>query len=129
LTHPESRFRFLWQPQVFEVGCDRASEVPGQEGEQMATEDKQRQFDQIVERLTADYPSLRRIPRQWPRPVLITVLCAGGVGWGLLSVAMVAWGAAGIALTCAVVAITGAVLVADARRPRPPGRADSPPRD
>ncbi|MEU4242719.1 hypothetical protein [Actinoplanes sp. NPDC026619] len=84
----------------------------------MATSDKQRQFDQIVERLTTDYPSLRRVPRQWPRPVLITVLCVGGVVWGLLSVAMVAWGAAGVALTCAVVAITVAALVADSHRIR-----------
>jgi hypothetical protein len=84
----------------------------------MATEDKQRQFDQIVERLTDDYPSLRRVPRQWPRAVLIPVLCVSAVVWGLLSVAMVAWGAAGVALTCAVVALTAAALVVDHYRRR-----------
>jgi len=85
----------------------------------MATEDKQRQFDQIVERLTDDYPSLRRVPRQWPRAVLIPVLCVGAVVWGLLSVAMVAWGAAGVALTCAVVVLVTGALVADHYRRRP----------
>jgi hypothetical protein len=84
----------------------------------MATEDRQRQFEQIVERLTADYPSLQRVPRLWPRPVLITVLTVGGIGWGLLSVAMVAWGAAGVALTFGVVALAAAALYVDGYRRR-----------
>ncbi|GAA2608947.1 hypothetical protein [Paractinoplanes durhamensis] len=84
----------------------------------MATEDKQRQFDQIVERLTTDYPSLRRLPRQWPRPVLITVLSVAGVVWALLSVAMVAWGARGVALTLAVVALSAVALAVDNYRRR-----------
>ena len=83
----------------------------------MGTNDKQRQFDQIVARLTADYPSLagrRRRSRQF----LVTVAIVGGLGWGLLSVAMVAWGAAGVALTCALVALVGAGIATDAYRRR-----------
>jgi len=83
----------------------------------MGTDDKQRQFDQIVARLTADYPSLAGRGRP-PRRVLITAAVVGGLVWGLLSVAMVAWGAAGIVLTCAVVAIIGAGVAADAYRRR-----------
>ncbi|GIM92246.1 hypothetical protein [Paractinoplanes toevensis] len=84
----------------------------------MATEDRQRQFEQIVERLTTDYPSLRRVPRQWPRPVLITVLAVGAVVWGLLSVAMVAWGARGVAMTCAIVAVAAVAMTIDDYRRR-----------
>jgi fatty acid desaturase len=83
----------------------------------MGTDDKQRQFDEIVARLTADYPSLagrRRLSRQ----VLAIVAVVGAVVWGLLSVAMVAWGAAGVVLTCAVVAITGTGIAVDSYRRR-----------
>lgn len=83
----------------------------------MGTDDKQRQFDQIVARLTADYPSLagrRRLSRQ----LLITVAVAGGLVWGLLSVAMVAWGAVGVVLTCALVAVIGTGIAADTYRRR-----------
>ena len=83
----------------------------------MGTEDRQRQFDQIVARLTADYPSLAR-RRRWPRHVLVTAGVLGGLVWALLSVAMVAWGAAGVVLTCAVVALTAAVFALDAYRHR-----------
>jgi hypothetical protein len=83
----------------------------------MGTDDKQRQFDQIVAHLTADYPSLAGRGRP-SRRVLITAAVVGGLVWGLLSVAMVAWGAAGIVLTCAVVATIGAGVAADAYRRR-----------
>ena len=83
----------------------------------MGTNDRQRQFDEIVARLTADYPSLAG-SRRWPRRVLITAAVLGGLVWGLLSVAMVAWGAIGVVLTCAVVAIVGAGIAADAYRRR-----------
>jgi len=83
----------------------------------MGTDDKQRQFDQIVARLTADYPSLAG-RRRWPWRVLFTVAVVGGLIWGMLSVAMVAWGAVGVVLTCAMVAIVGAGLAVDAYRRR-----------
>jgi len=83
----------------------------------MGTDDKQRQFDQIVERLTADYPSLAG-RRRWSRRVLITAAVVGGLIWGLLSVAMVAWGAPGVVLTCALVALIGAGAAVDAYRHR-----------
>ena len=83
----------------------------------MGTDDKQRQFDQIVAHLTADYPSLAGRPRRSPRFV-ITAAVLGGLVWGLLSVAMVAWGAAGVVLTCALVAIMGAGAAVDAYRRR-----------
>ena len=83
----------------------------------MGTNDRQRQFDEIVARLTADYPSLAG-SRRPPRRILITAAVVGALVWGLLSVAMVAWGAIGVGLTCAVVAIVGAGLAADAYRRR-----------
>ena len=83
----------------------------------MGTNDRQRQFDEIVARLTADYPSLAG-RRRWSRQTLIILAVVGGLAWGLLSVAMVAWGAAGVVLTCAVVAILGAGAAADAYRRR-----------
>jgi hypothetical protein len=83
----------------------------------MGTNDKEHQFEQIVARLTADYPSLngRRRPS---RRVLITLAVVGALVWGLLSVAMVAWGAAGVVLTCVLVAGVGAGVAADSRRRR-----------
>ena len=83
----------------------------------MGTNDRQHQFEQIVAQLRADYPSLGG-RRQWPRHVVVTAAVLGGVGWGLLSVAMVAWGAAGVILTCSVVALTAAALALDAHRHR-----------
>jgi hypothetical protein len=83
----------------------------------MGTDDKQRQFDQIVAQLTQDYPSLAG-GRRWSRRVLTGAAVIGGLLWGLLSVAMVAWGAAGVVLTCAVVAITVGAATVDAYRQR-----------
>jgi hypothetical protein len=83
----------------------------------MGTNDRQRQFEQIVAHLTADYPSLAG-GRRWSRRMLVAAAVVGGIAWGLLSVAMVAWGAAGVVLTCAVVAVVGAALAADAYRHR-----------
>lgn len=83
----------------------------------MSTEDKRREFDDIVARLTTDYPTLSRAPwPRWPRPVLITVLVTAGIAWGLLSVAMVAWGARGVLLTCAVVTVAAVAAILDARK-------------
>jgi hypothetical protein len=84
----------------------------------MGTEDKRRQFDEIVAHLTADYPSLVRTPGQvWPRTVLIAAMVIGAVAWALLSVAMVAWGWKGVVLTCTVVpvAILAAVIATHRR--------------
>lgn len=81
----------------------------------MGTNDKQRQFDQIVAKLIADYPSLAGRRRR-SRRFLITVAVLGGLVWGLLSVMMVAWGTAGVVLTCALVAVIGAGIAADAYR-------------
>jgi hypothetical protein len=83
----------------------------------MGARDTRQQFDEIVGRLTADYPSLARTSR-WPRSVMIAMLVAGGVAWGLLSVAMVAWGWRGVVLTCSVVAVTGAATAIDSWRQR-----------
>ncbi|MFC7272467.1 hypothetical protein ACFQS1_00620 [Paractinoplanes rhizophilus] len=83
----------------------------------MTTNGKKRQFDEIVAGLVADYPSLGGRPAR-PRWVLITAAVAGGFAWGLLSVAMVAWGAIGVALTCVVVAAAAAALAWDTHRPR-----------
>lgn len=83
----------------------------------MGTEDTRQEFEGIVERLTADYPSLARTAgAPWPRPLLITVLIAGGVVWGFLSVAMVAWGWPGVVLTC--VTVGGAAIALAVRNHR-----------
>ena len=83
----------------------------------MGTNDRQRQFDQIVAHLKADYPSLTD-RRRWSDRILMTAAVLGGIVWALLSVAMVAWGIAGVALTLAVVAITVAGFAVDAYRHR-----------
>jgi hypothetical protein len=83
----------------------------------MGTNDRQRQFDEIVARLTSDYPSLAG-GRRWSRRVLITAAVLGALVWGLLCMAMVAWGAIGVGLTCALVAIIGAGIAVDAHRRR-----------
>ena len=83
----------------------------------MGTNDRQRQFDEIVAHLTADYPSLAG-RRRWSRRVLIAAAVVGGLVWGLLSVAMVAWGRTGVVLTCTVVVVVGAALAVDAHRLR-----------
>ncbi|WP_433381486.1 hypothetical protein ACQPZX_17185 [Actinoplanes sp. CA-142083] len=70
----------------------------------MASRDTRQEFEDIVERLTSDYPSLARTGMPpFTRPVLVTLLIVGGMTWGLLSVAMVAWGWKGVVLTCATV--------------------------
>jgi fatty acid desaturase len=85
----------------------------------MGTEDKRRQFDEIVAHLIAEDPSLARMPRRRPpRWALIVVLLFGAVAWGLLSVAMVAWGAAGVLLACMSVTAVGTVLIVDEHRRR-----------
>ena len=83
----------------------------------MATNDKKRQFDEIVAGLTADYPSLAG-RRPHPRWVLVTAAIAGGFVWGLLSVAMVAWGAIGVVTTCVVVVAAASGIVLDSYRRR-----------
>jgi hypothetical protein len=83
----------------------------------MGTNDRERQFDQIVARLTADYPSLAG-RRRWSRRILISMAVVGALVWALLSVAMVAWGLIGILLTCAVVTVFGVGLAVDAYRQR-----------
>ena len=83
----------------------------------MGTNDRQREFDEIVARLTAGYPSLAG-PRRWSRRVLITAEVVGGLVWGSLCVAMVAWGMIGVVLTCAVAAVIGVGIAADAYRRR-----------
>ena len=83
----------------------------------MGTDDKQRQFDQIVARLTADYPSLAG-RRHLSRRVVVTVAVVSGLVWGLLSVAMVAWGAFGVVLTCSLVTVVGAGAAVVAYRRR-----------
>jgi hypothetical protein len=83
----------------------------------MASEGTRHEFDRIVERLTSEYPSLGRPPGlPWSRPVLITVMAVGGVVWALLSMAMVAWGARGVALTVAVVVAAALAAAVDHHR-------------
>jgi hypothetical protein len=85
----------------------------------MGSRDTRHEFEQIVDRLTSDYPSLKGTSRRpWPRSILIAVLVVGAVGWGLLSVAMVAWGRSGVILTLAVVAVVAIAGAIDARRRR-----------
>ncbi|UQU61329.1 hypothetical protein COUCH_19905 [Couchioplanes caeruleus] len=83
----------------------------------MGTNDRERQFDQIVARLTADYPSLAGRSRRSRRLVAVLAVL-GGLVWGLLSVAMVAWGTAGVVLTCLVVGAVGAAIAVDEYRRR-----------
>ncbi|BCJ48311.1 hypothetical protein GCM10010168_77630 [Actinoplanes ianthinogenes] len=78
----------------------------------MESDRDQREFDRIVARLVDDFPGLAG-RRRWPRQVRIAVAVFGGLLWGLLSVAMVAWGAAGVVLTCVLVAAAVALLIAD----------------
>ncbi|MFF5290686.1 hypothetical protein [Paractinoplanes globisporus] len=83
----------------------------------MEANDRQRQFDQIVAQLAADYPSLTG-RRRWSRRLAVTVAVLGGLAWGLLSVAMVAWGVAGVLLTCGVAAVIGTGVAVDGLRRR-----------
>ena len=83
----------------------------------MASRDTRQEFEDIVERLTTDYPSLARTGMPpFTRPVLVTLLIAGGVVWAFLSVAMVAWGWKGVVLTCATVLGTAIALAVRAYR-------------
>jgi hypothetical protein len=83
----------------------------------MASEGTRHEFDRIVERLTSDYPALGRPPGlPWSRPALITIMTVGGVVWALLSIAMVAWRAEGVALTVAVVGLAAIAGAVDHRR-------------
>ena len=83
----------------------------------MASERTRHEFDRIVERLTSEYPSLGRQPGlPWSRPALITIMAVGGVVWALLSMAMVAWGAPGVALTVGVVVLAALAAAVDDRR-------------
>jgi hypothetical protein len=71
----------------------------------MSARDTRKQFDDIVGRLAAEDPALARPVRMIPRRVLLAVLTvAGALIWAGLSVLMVVWGAAGVVLTCVVVA-------------------------
>jgi uncharacterized membrane protein len=88
----------------------------------VGTEDKRRQFDEIVAHLTAEEPALARTPRRWSRSALTTMMVVGGVLWGLLSVTMVAWGTAGVVLTLSVVALAVIAAVIDEQRHRPRAR-------
>jgi len=83
----------------------------------METNDEKRQFDRIVANLTADYPSLAGRRRRSRRFLAIAGVI-GGLAWALLSIAMVAWGAWGVVLTCATVALAGAGITVDAYRSR-----------
>ena len=77
----------------------------------MASRDTRQEFEDIVERLTTDYPSLARTGMPpFPRPVLVTLLVVGGLTWAFLSVAMVAWGWKGVVLTGATVLATAVAL-------------------
>lgn len=83
----------------------------------MATRDTRREFDEIVGRLTADYPSLAKPVRRLPRRVMLIVLAVvGGLLWAGLSVLMVVAGAVGVLITCLTVAVVLAVAVTLERR-------------
>ncbi|MEU4695313.1 DUF3040 domain-containing protein [Actinoplanes sp. NPDC023714] len=77
----------------------------------MSTKDTRREFDRIIGRLAAEDPKFAA-PRTLSRQMLVALAVVGGLVWGGLSVLMVVWGAAGVALTCAVVV---AVALAVAR--------------
>jgi hypothetical protein len=79
-------------------------------GEPVSARDTRKQFDDIVGHLAAEDPALARPVRMIPRRVLLTALAvAGALLWAGLSVLMVVWGAAGVVLTCVVVATAIAV--------------------
>ncbi|MBG0565874.1 hypothetical protein [Actinoplanes aureus] len=87
----------------------------------MATRDTRREFDEIVGRLTADYPSLTRPVRVLPRRVVrILLAVGGGLLWAGLSVLMVVAGTVGVVITCLIVGAVLAVALTTARRRRPP---------
>ncbi|MEU4426509.1 hypothetical protein AB0F81_38295 [Actinoplanes sp. NPDC024001] len=78
----------------------------------MATRDTRREFDEIVGRLTADYPSLTRPVRLLPRRVVLILLAVGGgLLWAGLNVLMVVTGTVGVIITCAVVGVVLAVAL------------------
>ncbi|WP_328473825.1 DUF3040 domain-containing protein [Actinoplanes sp. NBC_00393] len=84
----------------------------------MATRDTRREFDEIVGKLTADYPSLARpVRRRLPRRTLLIVLAVvGGLAWAGLSVLMVVAGPVGVVITCVAVAVAlGLALYYDRR--------------
>lgn len=83
----------------------------------MSTKDTRRAFDEIVGRLAAEDPSLARPVRMIPRRTMTAMLAVvGALVWAGLSVLMVVWGAAGVAITCVVVATTAGVAVHRSRR-------------
>lgn len=73
----------------------------------MSSKETRREFEEIVGHLAAEDPSLARPVRMIPRRVLLTVLAVvGALGWAVLSVLMVVWGATGVVVTCLTVAVT-----------------------
>lgn len=70
----------------------------------MSTRDTRREFEEIVGRLAAEDPAMARPVRMLTRRVQIAILAViGALVWAGLSVLMVVWGAAGVALTCVTV--------------------------
>ncbi|WP_430788607.1 DUF3040 domain-containing protein [Actinoplanes sp. G11-F43] len=73
----------------------------------MSTRDTRREFDEIVGRLAAEDPEMARPVRMLTRRVQIAILAViGALVWAGLSVLMVAWGAAGVAITVVTVLVT-----------------------
>ena len=71
----------------------------------MSGRDTRKEFEEIVGRLTITDPSLARSVRMISRRTMLTVLAVGGtLTWAGLSILMVVWGAAGVIVTCGVVA-------------------------
>ncbi|MEU4420257.1 DUF3040 domain-containing protein [Actinoplanes sp. NPDC024001] len=78
----------------------------------MSAKDTRREFDEIVGRLAAEEPSLARPVRMIPRRVMVTMWAvAGALVWAGLSILMVVWGAPGVVLTAATVAVVVGVAV------------------
>jgi hypothetical protein len=83
----------------------------------VSSRETRREFDEIVGHLAAEDPALARPVRMIPRRVMWLLLAvAGALVWAGLSVLMVVWGAAGVAVTCVVVAATAGWAVHRARR-------------
>ncbi|SDT27722.1 DUF3040 domain-containing protein [Actinoplanes derwentensis] len=73
----------------------------------MSTRDTRREFEEIIGRLAAEDPGIARPVRMITRRVQIIILAViGALVWAGLSVLMVVWGAAGVAVTCAAVLVT-----------------------
>jgi hypothetical protein len=83
----------------------------------VGTRDERRRFDEIVADIAAEDPTFADPPlRRRSRPARAVLVVIGAATWGMLSVLMVVWGWAGVALTCVAVGGTAAAFGLRRRR-------------